>query len=105
MNAKDEMKQVRNWLRGQVKSIQSDPYLESVAARVSARIVKWDAKGHRVLVCLRDLSKPETPYNSISTRWLWVTTYCGKYSSFKWNIWRELNDLVVNMQHPDRLPF
>ena len=106
MNSRDEMKEVRNYLREQVKLIKADPYLASVSANVEARIVKWNKNEHSVLVCVRDTSKAETPYNSPYCRWIWTHTWSGGDCRFwKWDIWKELNDVICNMLHPDRIPF
>lgn len=100
MNAKLEMKVVRDWIRHQVKAIKADPYLANVSNDVSIRIVKWNHHDHSVLVCARDLSKPETPYNSEFCRWVWVHTWVtGQFQWWKWNIWREINEVVNHMQH------
>ena len=100
MKAKLEMKVVRDWIRHQVKSIKADPYLANVSKDISIRIVKWNQHDHSVLVCARDLSKPETPYNSEFCRWTWVHTWVtGQFQWWKWNIWREVNEVVNHMQY------
>lgn len=99
MNARDEMKQMRDWLRNQVRMINKDPHLKHAHGRISARIVKWKANEHRVLVCVRDLSKPETPYNTEFCRWIWSYTWSGEDSRFwKWDVFKELNDVLVKMR-------
>ena len=102
MNSKMEMKRVRNYLRNQMDCIRKDPYLASVSGNLSCRIVKWDAKRHGVLICVRDVSRPEQKWDTPFCRWIWVHTYG---SHWKWEVWKELNDVVVNMMHPDRIPF
>ena len=103
MNPTHEMKEVRNYLRHQIKLIKADPYLASVAANVSARIVKWNKNEHSVLVCVRDISQPETPYNSRYCRWIWTHTWSSRDTRFwKWDIWKELNALVGEMRYPSR---
>ena len=100
MDSRAEMKQVRNYLRDQMKLIRNDPFLKDVANRVSARIVKWNKKQHSVLVCVRDLSAPETTYNSKGCTWVWVYTWRsdnGNYS-WLWKIWEALNELINNMR-------
>lgn len=106
MASRDEMKEVRDYLRTQMKLIKNDPYLASVSANVSARIVKWNESEHSVLICVRDTSKDETPYNSAYCRWIWTHTWSSRNTCFwKWDIWQELNDVVCNMLHPSRIPF
>lgn len=99
MSAKDEMKEVRNWLRGQVRMIDKDPYLSYAHGKVSARIVRWEASEHRVLVCVRSTEVSETSWNSNLCRWVWIHTWGGRDCRFwKWDIWKELNDVVINMR-------
>ena len=99
MNARDEMKQVRDWLRNQVRMIDKDPYLEYAHGRVSARIAKWKANEHRVLVCVRCTDVAETSWNSELCRWVWLHTWNGQDSRFwKWDVWKELNDVVIKMR-------
>lgn len=104
MNSKDEMKKVRNWLRHQMKLIKNDPYLPLASKCIRASIVKWDQRGHGVLIKIRNINKVETFYNSDSTRWVWVRTYAWAY---KWDIWRELNSMVNAAERPneDHYPF
>lgn len=92
MNAKEEMKKVRNFLRRQVKMINNDPYLKHVHGCISARIVKWKASQHQVLVCVRNITKPETPWDSHYCRWVCVNTHCDFWKN---SIWKELNEVVV----------
>lgn len=96
MNAKDEMKQVRNFLRRHVKQINADPYLAEVHNKVEARIVKWNRNSHSVYVCVRITDRPFTHWNSDFCRWVWVDTDSQFY---KWHIWKELNAVVVNARH------
>lgn len=91
MNAREEMKTVRNWLRRQVKLINNDPYLKDCHGRIEARIVRWDARSHSMLVKVQDKARPETPYSCGSTRWLWVSVWSIFWKS---NIWREMNHIV-----------
>ena len=101
MDSKAEMKQVRNYLRDQMRLIKNDPFLADIADRVSARIVKWNKKQHAVLVCIRDLSAPETTYNSAGCRWLWVNTWRNvAYYPWLWKVWEALNELINNMRLP-----
>ena len=102
MNSKMEMKRVRDYRRNQMNCIRKDPYLASVSNDLSCRIVKWDAKRHGVLICVRDTSRPEQRWDTPFCRWVWVNTYGFRW---KWEIWKEMNDVVVNMMHPDRIPF
>ena len=96
-----EMKQVRNYLRDQMRIIKNDPFLANVADRVSARIVKWNKREHAVLVCIRDLSAPETNYNSKGCTWIWVRTWrSGGYYPWLWRVWEALNELINNMRLP-----
>ena len=105
MDSKAEMKQVRNYLRDQMRLIKNDPFLADIADRVSARIVKWNKKQHEVLVCMRDLSAPETTYNSAGCRWLWVHTWRNvAYYPWLWKVWGELNDLINNMRLSNKQP-
>ena len=100
-----EMRQVRNYLRDQMRLIKNDPFLADIADRVSARIVKWNKKQHAVLVCIRDLSAPETTWNSKSCRWLWVHTWRGESSyPWLWKVWGELNDVINNMRLSNKQP-
>ena len=101
MDSRAEMKQVRNYLRDQMRLIKNDPFLADIADRVSARIVKWNKKQHAVLVCIRDLSAPETTYNSAGCRWLWVNTWRNvAYYPWLWKVWEALNELINNMRLP-----
>ena len=106
MDSTFEMKQVRNYLRDQMRMIKNDPFLADVANRVSARIVKWNKREHSVLICVRDLNAPETNWNSAGCRWVWTNTWgSNNYCHWRWDIWKALNDLVNNMRFPDRLSF
>ena len=100
MDSKAEMKQVRNYLRDQMRLIKKDPFLADIADRVSARIVKWNKRDHSVLVCIRDLNAPETNYNSAGCRWLWVNTWRNNvaYYPWLWKVWEALNELINNMR-------
>lgn len=93
-----EMKVVRDYLRNQIKLIQKDPHLPIASKCVSARIVKWNKRDHSVLVVLRDERAEQTPYNSYSTRWVFVNTWGNHW---KWDIWKELNALVIRAEHPE----
>ena len=105
MDSRAEMKQVRNYLRDQMRIIKNDPYLADVADRVSARIVKWNKKQHAVLVCIRDLNAPETTWNSKGCRWLWVHTWRNvAYYPWLWKVWEALNELINNMRLPASNP-
>lgn len=92
-----EMKTVRNWLRSQISQIQRDPYLPVASKCVSARIMKWDKRSHWVVVQLRDERTEPTLYNSHGTRYVAVHTW-GKH--WQWDLWNELNALVVRIEHP-----
>ena len=101
MDSTREMKQVRNYLRDQMRIIRNDPFLANVADRVSARIVKWNKRQHSVLICIRDLNAPETNHNSSGCRWLWVYTWrSGEYYPWLWKVWEALNELINNMRLP-----
>lgn len=104
VDARREMKQLRDWVRSLVSRTKNDPFLADldVANRLEVRFVKWNKRGHEVLVCVRDLRQPETYWNSSGTRWSWVRT--GSQHN-RYAIWKEINDVVCNMRHPDRLPF
>lgn len=105
MDSRAEMKQVRNYLRDQMRLIKNDPFLADIADRVSARIVKWNKKQHAVLVCIRDLSAPETTYNSKGCRWLWVHTWRNvAYYPWLWKVWEALNELINNMRLSNKQP-
>lgn len=99
-----EMKVVRDYLRNQIKLIQKDPHLPIASKCVSARIVKWNKRDHSVLVVLRDERAEQTPYNSYCTRWVFVNTWGNHW---KWDIWKELNALVIRAERPesDYFPF
>ena len=98
MNARVEMKMVRDWLRRQIKQINADPFLAAAHGRIEARIVKWEPRAHRVLVCIRDRAYAETPYNSNRCRWQWVSTYT---TLNRWELWKDLNAIVVNTRYPN----
>ena len=93
-----EMKVVRDYLRNQIKLIQKDPHLPIASKCVSARIVKWNKRDHSVLVVLRDERAEQTPYNSYGTRWVFVNTWGNHW---KWDIWKELNALVIRAERPE----
>lgn len=99
-----EMKVVRDYLRNQIKLIQKDPHLPIASKCVSARIVKWNKRDHSVLVVLRDERAEQTSYNSYGTRWVFVNTWGNHW---KWDIWKELNALVIRAERPesDYFPF
>lgn len=99
MDSTREMKQVRNYLRDQMRIIRNDPFLANVADRVSVRIVKWNKRQHSVLICIRDLNAPETNHNSSGCHWLWVYTWrSGEYYLWLWKVWEALNELINNMR-------
>ena len=104
MDSTKEMKMVRDYIREMVRRTKNDPYLLDIDVknRLAVRIVKWDKRRHGVLVCVRDLNDQETMWNSCTTRWVWVRTYSHFW---KYDIWKEVNDIVCNMRYPDRLPF
>lgn len=104
MNATKEMKIVRDYIREMVHKTKNDPYLLDIDVknRLAARIVKWNKRRHEVLVCVRDLNDQETMWNSRTTRWVWVRTYS---QFWRWDIWKEVNNIVCNMRCPDRIPF
>ena len=93
-----EMKVVRDWLRGQISQIQRDPHLPVASKCISARIVKWDKRAHWVVIQLRNERVEPTLYNSDGTRWIAVSTW-GQF--WKWDIWKELNALVIRAEHPE----
>lgn len=98
VNSKVEMKELRDWLRHQRNMINKDPYLDYLRGRLSFRIVKWNERQHAALVVVRDESKPETPFNSDSTHWVWVHTR----STFrKWEMWRAINDMACRIKFPN----
>lgn len=90
MNAKVEMKQMRDWLRRQRKIIDNDPYLADIRGKLTFRVVKWDARCHYCVIVVRNENLPQTDWNSYSTRWLGFHTW---ETGWKWKLWRELNDL------------
>lgn len=104
MNAKVELKEVRDWLRHQIRQINADPYLIEAHGRIEARIVKWDQRARRVLVCIRDRAHPETPYSSHHCVWAWVDTFNAKDGFYRWTLWKALNQVVVAARYP-QLPF
>lgn len=101
MEPREEMKRVRNFLRRQVNLINKDPYLAFVHGRISARIVKWDKRAHWVVVCIRDMSQPESNWNSDSCRWIQLYT---STDSWQWQIWKELNEIVIRARPRDSQP-
>ena len=98
MEAKQEMKQLRNWVREALRNLRADPYCAAVASNVEVRFVKWDKSNHSVLVCIRDTSRPETNYHSQFCRWEWVYTYSRFAQS---EISRAIGNLMCCMQHPE----
>lgn len=72
MNAKLEMKQVRDYLRHQRKLIDNDPHLADIRGKLTFRIKRWDAYRHSIQIVVRNENLPETPYNSYGTRFVWV---------------------------------
>lgn len=94
-----EMKVVRDWLRSQVSLIQRDPHLPIASKCISMRIWKWDKRYHSAIIEIRDVTKPLTYYNSEYCRYIRVDTQ-GFY--WKWTIWKELNSVVISIEHPDR---
>ena len=93
-----EMKVVRDWLRGQITQIQRDPHLPIASKCISARIVKWDKRAHWVVVQMRDERVEPTLYNSRGTRWIAANTW-GKH--WKYDLWKQLNALVICAEHPE----
>lgn len=98
MDSREEMKVVRNFLRRQVKQVNNDPYLSFMRGRLSARIVKWDKRAHWLVVCVRDISKPETRWDSEFCQWVQVYT---NTSTWKWKLWQALNEVVVKARPRD----
>ena len=104
MNSTNEMKVVRDYIRKLVKRTKNDPYLDKydVKNRLSVRIVKWDKREHRVLVCVRDLKYPEAKWDCYHTHWNWIRTY-GRF--WRHSIWEKVNDIVCNIIVKNLLPF
>ena len=98
MEAKREMKLLRNWTRQALSNLRADPYCTEAAYKVNVRFVKWDRNHHAVLVCVRDTSKPETPYNSQFCRWDWVYT-CSVFA--KSDISRMVSQVMCAIHHPE----
>lgn len=94
-----EMKVVRDWLRSQVSLIQRDPHLPIASKSISMRIWKWDKDYHSAVIEIRDVTKPLTYYNSEYCRYIRVNTWGFHW---KWEVWRELNNMVIRIEHPDR---
>lgn len=95
MNAKMEMKRLRDNIRHQLRRMRKDPFLKDVAPHITIEMVKWNAKQHMVLLRFRDTRKPMTEYNSQSTRWAWLYTYSD---CIGYEIWKELNQLIIAMR-------
>lgn len=98
MNAKLEMKRLRDYLRREMRRLRKDPFLKDVAPHISVRMTKWDAARYAVVLQLQDTRKPVTEYNSQSTKWVMVNTY----SDYRWDVWRALNALIVEMRMGDK---
>lgn len=94
MNAKLEMKRLRDDIRHQLRRMRKDPFLKEVAPHIAIEMVKWNAKRHMVLLRFQDTRRPITEYNSKSTRWSWLYTY-SDYNGYE--MWKELNYLVIAM--------
>ena len=96
MNAKLEMKQVRDWLRQQRKLIDNDPHLADIRGKLTFRIVQWDARCHSCVIVVRNENLPQTNWNSHSTHWLRVHTWdlC-----WKWRLWQILNEMCHNVRN------
>ena len=94
-----EMKVVRDWLRSQVSLIQRDPHLPIASKNISMRIWKWDKRYHSAVIEIRDVTKPLTYYNSEYCRYIRVDTWGFHW---KWEVWRELNSMVIRIEHPER---
>ena len=105
MDATVEMKRVRDYLRNQVKMINKDPFLAKAANRISARIVKWNKREHSALICIRDVEAEYTKWNTADCCWLWVYTWhsANGYDHWKWEIWQELNNLVIKILHSETI--
>lgn len=101
-----EMKVCRDWIREIVRFVKADPYLKDVSQNLSARIVRWNPVSHEVLVCVRDITEPETSYNSQYCRWVFVNTWASCKRSSRYSIWREINEVILAMRHENsHLPF
>jgi hypothetical protein len=90
MNAKVEMKQVRDYLRHQRKLIDNDPHLADIRGKLTFRIEGWDARHHSIRIVVRNEDVPRTPYNSCGTRFVWVNSWSV---SWKWELAKALNEL------------
>ena len=91
MQAKEEMKIIRNFIREKQKAMLNDPYTKVAAKTIEARICRWIESKHMILVNIRDTSKPLTTYNSDFCSWLWINTG----ADYKWDLVREWNNILV----------
>lgn len=90
MNAKLEMKKVRDYLRHQRKLIDNDPHLADIRGKLTFRIEGWNARYHSIRIVVRNEDVPRTPYNSCGTRYVWVNSWSV---SWKWQLAKVLNEL------------
>ena len=95
MNAKVEMKKVRDYLRHQRKLIDNDPHLADIRGKLTFRIEGWNARYHSIQIVVRNEDVPRTPYNSCGTRYLWVNSWSV---SWKWQLARVLNELCWHIR-------
>lgn len=95
MNAKVEMKRVRDYLRHQRKLIDNDPHLADIRGKLTFRIEGWNARYHSIQIVVRNEDVPRTPYNSCGTRYLWVNSWSV---SWKWQLARVLNELCWHIR-------
>lgn len=89
MNAKVEMKKVRDYLRHQRKLIDNDPHLADIRGKLTFRIEGWDARHHSIRIVVRNEDVPRTPYNSSGTRFVWVEPWGVNW---KWQLAKTLNE-------------
>jgi hypothetical protein len=94
MNAKQSMKNVRDFLRRQMDLIRKDPYLAPIAPHLEVRIERWDEIRHEVYVVVRDRREEDQGWNTSTCQHAWIWTESQFY---KGEMFVLINKVVCNM--------
>lgn len=100
MTAKQELKRFRNYLRDWKRQMRSDPYIADAVKNIDVRIVKWDRKSRQALVLCRNVTLPQTDYNSASTCYAWV--YTGGHFLFMREVWMAVNRMIIDLREKNQ---
>lgn len=93
LTAKQQMKQVRDYLRREKRYIARQ--WPQLANRILIEMPVWDESSRRVLICVRDSQAEFTSYNSERCRYIVAYTWM---SLNRIGVWTELNKLIVSLR-------